>query len=139
MVPFVASRDLGLSSGRVMLGLSTLGASEMKKRTGRNAILLVDVLPATASIGLQHDPHAVVLLVGGVFIVFPLTVGFLYGQIGSKVQYKLTPDSPAIVITATEWDSCVFLRGSSIVGAGPPGVGNVCGHVLLPSPIRPLP
>ncbi len=96
----------------------------MMKRTGGNATSYWLTLAACygATIGLATmTPMPWLLLVGGVFIIFPLTVGFLYGQIGGKVKYKLTPDSPAIVITATACGiAAVFLRGSSIVAwAGP--------------------
>ena len=64
------------------------------------------------------------LIVGGVFIVFPLIVGRYYGQIGRKVQYQLIPDSPAIVITATAFGiAATFLHGSSVVAWGGPLLG----------------
>lgn len=96
----------------------------MKKRTGRNATSYWLTLAACYGVTLgiaTMTPMPWLLVVGAVFVIFPLTVGFLYGQIGSKAQYKLTPDSPAIVITATACGiAAVFLRGSSIVAwAGP--------------------
>ncbi|MBP2268988.1 MULTISPECIES: hypothetical protein [Micrococcaceae] len=66
------------------------------------------------------------LIVGGVFIVFPLIVGFFYGQIGRKVQYHLAPERPAIVITATAFAMvALFLRGSPIVAWAGPLLGLV--------------
>ncbi|TVU64118.1 hypothetical protein FQP90_09030 [Paenarthrobacter nitroguajacolicus] len=61
------------------------------------------------------------LIVGGVFIVFPLVVGFVYGQIGSKVQYQLVPERPMIVIAATAFAVvATLLHGSPVaVWAGP--------------------
>jgi hypothetical protein len=61
------------------------------------------------------------LVVGGIFIVFPIVVSMFYGQTGRNVQYKLVPDSPAIGVTATAFAMvAMLLHGSSIVvWAGP--------------------
>lgn len=55
------------------------------------------------------------LIVGGLFIVFPLIVGFFYGQIGRKVQYHLAPERPVIVIAATAFAvAATLLHGSPV-------------------------
>jgi len=61
------------------------------------------------------------LLWGGIFIVFPVVIAWIYGQIGRKVRYGLVPDKPAITITATSFAVlATVLHGSPITAwAGP--------------------
>ncbi|MCT9871987.1 hypothetical protein [Paenarthrobacter aurescens] len=96
----------------------------MKKIHGKSAngywLMLAGWYGLTIGLATM-TPMPWLLVVGGIFIVFPLVVGLLYGQIGRKVQHKPGPDSPAIGIVATVFAVvATLLHGSSIVGwAGP--------------------
>lgn len=108
-----------------MLGPSPIwGRLNMKKKHGKSANSYWLTLAGCYGLTIGAATMAAMpwlLIVGGVFIVFPLIVGFFYGQIGRKVQYHLAPEKPAIVITATAFAIvAMFLRGSPIVAwAGP--------------------
>ncbi|MFC8040685.1 hypothetical protein ACFUOZ_15140 [Paenarthrobacter sp. NPDC057355] len=61
------------------------------------------------------------LIVGGVFIFFPLVVGYLFGQIGIGVRGNVMRDSPAITLPAAAFSLiAILLRDSPVAGwAGP--------------------
>ena len=100
------------------------GRQKMKKSYGKSAngywLILAGSYGLTISMAAM-TPMPWLLLVAGIFIVFPVVVGAFYGQIGRKAERKLVSDSPAIVMATTAFAVAgILLRGSSIVvWAGP--------------------